>query len=146
MKTKHTKGEWIYQGASATLERGFDVPSKDKIHTWEMTIRPKINEFSTPSIGKAFGKTEKECLFNAKLIASAPEMLKELLHTYLNIQILARHSVNMSVKTDSIRAGLRNTISEALGIEEQIVQAWCEGNAMSYNTSSSWEAIQKATS
>lgn len=70
--------DWIIKGTKATAERGFDVPSECSIRKYEMSIRPKSDRFSDPSIGMAYGQSEEECLKRAKLLAASPELLKAL--------------------------------------------------------------------
>ena len=69
---------WIFKGTKATLKRGFDVPSENSIHKYEMCIKPHTDKFTDPSIGKVYGQTEEECLKRAKLFAASPELLKAL--------------------------------------------------------------------
>ena len=124
MKTKFTSGEWVAR----------------KSRTGVTTIQHNEQGFLIATIA---GIDEK--LANAKLIAAAPDMIKKLMHTYLCLQIMSRNSVAFAVETDFLRAGLRNAISEALGIGGEEVQSWCEGASMDYKKHNGWEAIKKAT-
>lgn len=73
-------------------------------------------------------KTEENA--NAKLIASAPRMIKTLIRTYLKLQVLSNKNVSNAIETDLTRADLRNTICEALGVKDQELQEYIEQEAL----------------
>jgi len=58
--------------------------------------------------------------------------LSQLQRTYLQLQIKSRKDVMFAVKTDSIRAELRNTIATLTGRTDQDVQEECELEAFKY--------------
>ena len=68
-QAKHTPGPW---------EIG-SINKKDKNLWWAAVFTPKnTGKFHTPRAGEALGVDREECEGNARLIASAPEMLEAL--------------------------------------------------------------------
>jgi hypothetical protein len=64
---------------------------------------------------------------NARLIAAAPLMIQQLHNTYVSIQRMVQNDLNegssvLAFRTDFLRASLRNTISEATGIDCETLQ------------------------
>lgn len=114
MKTKHTPGPW-------------------EVYTFETILGKEVHRVKAPKALEVIGDFKKE---DAQLIAAAPDMIKELENTYRDIQILVQlqvkqtGSVILALKTDSIRARLRNTIANATGEDCQKLQERIEFEAL----------------
>jgi hypothetical protein len=101
----HTPGPW---------EIG-SINKRDKYLWWAAVFTPKsTGKFHTPRAGEALGVDREECEGNARLIASAPEML-EALRNVAEIMSGADYS---HVKADMVRAICRRAISTAEGGQE----------------------------
>ena len=57
-------------------------------------------------------------------------LLKALKTAYLELQILSNNSIDIAVKTDSIRANIRNTLAHATGRTAEEVQTETEQTAI----------------
>jgi len=125
-QTKHTTGPW---------RLGDIEPQYNEIGAYQVAIVQK-ERGGRIIPGFAFGETKEQCLANARLIASATSMLNTLEQTYLEIQTLVQKDLNvgratLAVKTDSMRASLRNQISASTGEDCQALQERIE--SLAYN-------------
>jgi len=134
MKTKHTSGKWHYR-------------TGDSVNFCEI-----IGDYET---NKCIAVAPKYCFVekdeaeaNGRLIAAAPDMLKELILTYLRLQIesLKDKSMKFAVTTDYMRASLRNKIAKILDVEDIELQSQIESIANDFvnNRIGFNEAIKKA--
>ena len=139
METKHTKGEWIRDGKFiySLIQDG-----------WNKGEPQMVNKFWLSVDGHKH-ITVEEIEANAKLIAAAPLMLKELILTYLRLQIesLKDKDMKLAVITDYMRASLRNKVAKILDIEDVVLQSEIESIASDFvNGKIDFnEAVKKAT-
>lgn len=113
-ESKHTPGPWSRS-----------IIGDKKFIRYRGAYGPNICEMET-------GCPEFEA--NANLIAAAPEMLKALQTLYLDLQVQVEAEARQgktafAVRTDYMRANLRNAISAATGEDGQTVQETTEARA-----------------
>lgn len=131
----HTKEKWTLENTTG--------------RTLRVTAGPKgfvIAEVTSDCIAHFIGNTD-EALANAKLIEAAPGVLKELILTYLRLQIESDKEVSFAITTDYMRASLRNKIARVLDVEDIELQNKIESIARDYvdNKIDFIQAIKKAT-
>lgn len=120
---KHTKGPWTFNGKVEDLN-----PNKtDNYFGYSATI-----ETATRVRFDVWGHlaSPEEVEATAKLIAAAPELLKTIEKTYLQLQVVSNRNMGFALYTDSIRADLRNVISQVTGKSSQEVQEANEAEAL----------------
>lgn len=67
---------------------------------------------------------------NDKLKEDNARLLRLVEKSYLQLQIESNKSINTAIETDSLRAQLRNEISNQKGITWEMVQTECESEAI----------------
>lgn len=109
-KMKHTPGPWTYGKVSPLVEKiGEDyVPDPSIGHSSD--LRTEHNNFRITAWGHGLGKEETEA--NARLIASAPDLLKAC-QRYM--EILRKHYGDMPVFMRPITNVIESAISKATG-------------------------------
>lgn len=144
MKKEFTKGKWAWQlfgdTYSLTAQHGMREIIVGAIEHPEMEY-PVVG-MNNDGLLRVVDKVHP----NAKLIAAAPEMYKQLISTYLDIQIQCRKDWSIAPVVDSIRANLRNTICNVFDIDCEELQ--CKIESLAYgvlNNEIQYEqAIEKA--
>lgn len=117
--TQRTKGEWyVIDGQYPLGTISINTSTSCRIAT----------------IKKAETGWADEAEANAKAICTAvnqfPYMVKALKAAYLALQIEANASISCAIRTDSIRATLRNSIAQATGENYQQIQEENEAAAL----------------
>lgn len=67
---------------------------------------------------------------NDKLKEDNARLLRLVEKSYLQLQIESNKSINTAIETDSLRAQLRNEISNQKGITWEMIQTECESEAI----------------